>query len=182
MRARHERTLVVLAGLPGAGKTTMLRLLSLTSAALALDAEDVARALAGVPLPYRSLRPVVHTAHLVRVVGAAMSAGPCILATDPMTSALRRLLMRAAAAISGRRLVVVVVHATPAEARDGQRRRGRTLGERRMRRHEQRYARLRDVADAVISRQEAASARTLMDVLRRGGTADSAASTPVRAV
>ena len=167
-------SLVVVAGLPGAGKTTLLRRLSRYDGVRALDAEDVAGRLTGLPLPYRVLRPLVHTAHLVRVVAALWSAHPRVLTTDPFTSPLRRGVLRTAAHLSGRRLQVVRLDASPAQARDGQQRRGRRLSRRRTARHEQRY--LRWVAagghdpDVVLSRQQATR------VVLHTGVADRAAS------
>ena len=170
--ARHEaaphlqlapHSLVVVAGLPGAGKTTLVRRLADGPGVHALDAEDVARHLQAVPLPYRVLRPLVHLAHLARVVVALWSAHPCVLTSDPLTSPLRRRVLRTAARLAGRRLHVVLVHASPAQARDGQQRRGRRLSSRRMTRHEGRYQRwlgtaLGDEVDVVLSRGEAAVA------------------------
>lgn len=170
------RTLVVIGGLPGAGKTTLLRRLAADGTARALDSEDVAAVLSRLPVPYRALRPLVHGAHLARVLLAAGSSAPCVLTTDPLTSALRRLLLRGGARLSGRRLVVVLVAVTPAQARDGQRRRGRVLGERRMAGHEQRYRHLWErgssPADVVLTREQAASAPTLAAVLQRQGAPD----------
>jgi predicted kinase len=154
-------SLVVVAGLPGAGKTTLVRRLADRSSVLALDSEDVARALAGVPLPYRLLRPLVHAVHLARVVVALWSSRSRVLTSDPLTSPLRRRLLRTAARLSGRRLVVVLVQASPEQARDGQYRRGRRLSTRRMTRHEARYARWLSSAgdvDRALSREQAATA------------------------
>lgn len=155
--------LVVVAGLPGAGKTTLVRRLAGGAGVHAPDAEDVAQRLAGVPLPYRALRPLVHTAHLARVVTALWSAHPRVLTSDPLTSPVRRRALRTAARLSGRTLLVVLVHASPAQARDGQTRRGRSLSARRMSRHEQRYdswlrSALGSGVDVVLSRADAATA------------------------
>jgi predicted kinase len=155
-------SLVVVAGLPGAGKTTLVRRLSGVPGVHALDAEDVARRLKGL-LPYRVLRPLVHTAHLTLVVTALWSGHPCVLTSDPLTSPLRRRVLRTAARLAGRRLHVVLVHASPAQARDGQSRRGRHLSTRRQSRHETRYrtwlgSTLGSDVDLALSREEAASA------------------------
>jgi GTPase SAR1 family protein len=141
------RSLVVLAGLPGAGKTTLLRRLAAggTPEVHPLDSEEVAerlRAHAG-RLPYRSLRPAVHGLHLLRVLREVHGSALCVLTTDPMTSPLRRLLLRAAAHSRGRSLSVVLVDATEEQARLGQRSRGRALGQRRMARHVARAERVR---------------------------------------
>lgn len=153
--------LVVLAGLPGAGKTTLLRRLAGRPGVRALDAEDVAAPLRRTAVPYRALRPAVHLLHLLRVV-AALPAPGGVLTTDPLTSPLRRALLRAVARLTGRELRVVLVDATEAQARDGQARRDRRLGERRMRRHLRRYRRLVAALgpqDRVLTRAQAARAR-----------------------
>jgi energy-coupling factor transporter ATP-binding protein EcfA2 len=138
-------SLVVLAGLPGAGKTTLLRRLAASAppGVVALDAEDVAARLRALPVAYAVLRPLVHALHLVRVLVALAGPGRCVLTTDPMTAPLRRLLLGAAARASGRRLHLVLVDATVAEAVAGQDRRGRALGRRRMAVHARRWPRLR---------------------------------------
>jgi hypothetical protein len=140
-------SLVVLAGLPGAGKTTLLRRLDACAApgVQALDSEEVAGRLRtlGGRLPYRVLRPAVHGLHLLRVVRAAHGPAACVLTTDPMTSPLRRCVLRLAARSSGRTLAVVLVDATAQQARHGQRSRGRALGARRMARHVSRAEQLR---------------------------------------
>ena len=167
----HARELIVLAGLPGAGKTTLLRRLAATSPVTALDSEDVARRLSALPLPYRALRPMVHGVHLLRVLLVAIPDARVVLTSDPMTSPVRRQIFRAVAGATGRRLTVVLIHADPAQARDGQRRRGRKLSEPRMRRHEQRYPALRATAgrDAVVlDRASAARVTGLPDLLRSG--------------
>jgi hypothetical protein len=84
-----------------------------------------------------------------------------VLTSDPFTSPLRRAVLRAAARLSGRRLQVVLVDASPAQARDGQQRRGRRLSRRRTARHEQRYLRWTAAGhepDVVLSREQAAHA------------------------
>jgi hypothetical protein len=162
-------SLVVLAGLPGAGKTTLLRRLaaSAPSGVVALDAEDVAARLRGLPVGYAVLRPLVHALHLARVLVALAGPDRCVLTTDPMTAPLRRLLLRAAARASGRRLHLVIVDATLQEAVAGQDRRGRALGRRRMALHARRWPRLRArggrlaASSVALSRARARSVRRL---------------------
>lgn len=139
------RSLVVLAGLPGAGKTRLWRRLASPRPAdvLALDAEQVAETLRSAPLPYAALRPFVHAWHLLRVARALRTSATCVLTTDPMTSRLQRLMLRTVAALTGRSLHVVLVDATAREAVLGQYRRGRTVSRRRMLRHVRRWRRMR---------------------------------------
>lgn len=155
-----RRSLVLVAGLPGAGKTTLVRRLGDTPGVHALDSEDVAGVLARVPLPYRSVRPLVHLVHLLCLLLTLMTPAGCVLSSDPLTSSRRRAVFAAAAALTGRRMSVVLLHTAAQDARDGQRRRGRVLTEARMSRHEHRYAQqLRagwlSTADHVLSRDEA---------------------------
>ena len=142
------RSLVVLAGLPGAGKTTLLRRLDAHGApeVRALDSEEVADRLRRIAphVPYGVLRPAVHGLHLLRVLREVRTPVSCVLTTDPMTSPLRRSLLRLVARSRGRSLAVVLVEATAQQARTGQRARGRTLGRRRMAQHVSRADRLRD--------------------------------------
>ncbi len=133
-----SNSFVVVAGLPGAGKTTLLRRLRASWGVTGLDPEDVAEALHCLRLPYGVLRPLVHVTHLARVLVALGSAAPCVLTSDPMTSPVKRRLLPLAARATSRRFEVVLIDVTPAEARDGQRRRGRSLSNRRMARHERR--------------------------------------------
>jgi hypothetical protein len=142
------RSLVVLAGLPGAGKTTLLRRLDAPGVpdVRALDSEEVADRLRLLArhVPYRVLRPAVHALHLLRVLREVRTPVSCVLTTDPMTSPLRRSLLRLVARSRGRSLAVVLVDATAQQARTGQHARGRTLGPRRMAQHVSRADRLRD--------------------------------------
>ena len=163
LRVPH-RSLVVVAGLPGAGKTTLLRRLHRRSrdAVQALDAEQVAEVLMAQQtfMSYRVIRPLVHGAHLVRVIAALQGPAACVLATDPMTSPVRRILLSFAARPSGRTVHLVLIDATPAEAQRGQWLRGRVLPPRRMARH---VARLRKLKSQVaLSRRMPGSASTLV--------------------
>jgi energy-coupling factor transporter ATP-binding protein EcfA2 len=153
-----DGSLVVVAGLPGAGKTTLLRRLAGTPGASALDSEDVARVLRGVPLPYRLLRPLVHALHLARLAVLVHGRAAVVITTDPCTSPRRRWLLRSVSRLSGRSLHVVLVDASCAQARDGRRRRGRDLPAARTARHERRYAQLADHVDRRLSRAQAARA------------------------
>jgi ABC-type cobalamin/Fe3+-siderophores transport system ATPase subunit len=130
-------SLVVIAGLPGAGKTSLLRRLAATAPTdvVALDSEDVATHLRRLPVGYRVLRPLVHALHLLTVLAAVSGPVSCVLTTDPLTAPGRRLLLGTAARLTGRRLHVIVVEASIAEALNGQWTRGRRLGSRRMSRH-----------------------------------------------
>jgi predicted kinase len=128
---------VVVAGLPGAGKTTLV-----AGEPRVLDSDGVREAWRPrlAPVPYRLWRPLVHVWHLAAVWRALGRPGGVVVVRPFSSPWLRRAVLRRA-----RRhhpaVHLVVVDATPAQARAGQRARGRAIGERRMRRHERRWAR-----------------------------------------
>lgn len=131
-----DGALVVLAGLPGAGKTTLLRRLTGTASVRALDSEDVAAAFALLPLPYRWLRSAVHALHLLRVALVVHTGARCVLTTGPYTSPARRRLLQAMARLARRPVHVILLAASPQEARAGRVTRGRNLPAARAARHE----------------------------------------------
>ena len=128
---------VVVAGLPGAGKTTLV-----ASEPRALDSDALREAWAPrlAPLPYRLWRPLIHTWHWLEI-WRALARPEGVVVVRPFTSAwLRRAVLRRA-----RRhhpaVHLVIVDATSAQARAGQQARGRRVRERAMRRHQRRWAR-----------------------------------------
>ncbi len=133
----HSTAVVVVAGLPGAGKTTLVR-----DVPDAIDSDRIREAWAPKlrRVPYALWRPLVHARHL-QLVWRALGRPEGAIVVRPFTATwLRRAVLRRArrhhAAVH-----LVVVDATPAEARAGQRARGRTVRERAMRRHERRWER-----------------------------------------
>ena len=173
--------LVVIGGLPGAGKTTLLRrLLAQEQPGVAgFDSEQVTTRLrdAGVRVPYRLLRPVVHFRHRWRVLRGIGGAVPVVVLTDPWTRAAWRAVVLRAARRAGRSVRLVLIDAPPKLARSGQTARGRTISARRMRRHTLRWARLlqtgasRDgvggVVSAVVVDRDEAGRLTLAEILGR---------------
>lgn len=128
---------VVVAGLPGAGKTTLV-----AGEPRALDSDRVREAMAprfGY-VPYRLWRPLVHARHLVLVWRAVARPEGTIVVRPFTRTWLRRAVLRRARR-HHRAVHLVVLDATPEQARAGQRARGRMIGERPMRRHERRWAR-----------------------------------------
>jgi AAA domain len=128
---------VVVAGLPGAGKTTLV-----AGEPRALDSDAIREAWAPrlAPVPYALWRPLVHAWHWI-AIWRVLGRPDGVVVVRPFTAGwLRRVVLRRA-----RRhhpaVHLVVVEARPEQARAGQRRRGRTVRERAMRRHEQRWAR-----------------------------------------
>jgi adenylylsulfate kinase-like enzyme len=69
---------LLVAGLPGSGKTTFLRRPATGPDVVVLDSDDVRRRLRDLGLRGRwetLLRPLVHAGHLIRVVRAVSGAG-----------------------------------------------------------------------------------------------------------
>jgi predicted kinase len=138
--------LVVIGGLPGSGKTTLLRrLLNIQPPDVrGVDSEQVTLRLrrAGIRVPYRLLRPVVHGWHRGRVVRTVLGGAPVVVLTDPWTSGWWRAAVLQAARSARRSVRLVLIDTTAAEAKSGQRARGRSLSNRRMTRHTVRWAKL----------------------------------------
>jgi predicted kinase len=128
---------IVVAGLPGAGKTTLV-----AGEPRALDSDAVREAWAPRlwPLPYALWRPFAHAWHWI-ALWRALKRPQGVVVVRPFTSGpLRRAVLRRARRHHSA-VHLVVVDASPEQARAGQRARGRTLSERAMRRHERRWAR-----------------------------------------
>ncbi|MEU7871885.1 AAA family ATPase [Dactylosporangium sp. NPDC049140] len=121
---------LVVAGVPGAGKTTLLRRLFPTGGAgvRVLDSDHSRewwRPYLG-RLPYRYWRPIVHATHYARLVHTLGGPGPVVVhecATRPWA---RRLIF-AAARRSGRRVHLLLLDVSPADALAGQESRGRRV-------------------------------------------------------
>jgi len=193
---RSRGVLVVIGGLPGSGKTTLLRrlLAERVAGVVGLDSEDVAARVqaAGVRVPYRSMRPLVHAWHRVRVLRVVAGLAPVVVLTDPWTRPWWRAAVLWAARRAGRSVRLVLVDASRELAESGQVARGRGIPARSMRRHATRWSTLlRSLAEpgagaglaslTVVDRPRAARL-TLAAVLgapRRGGAA--AAQRPWRA-
>jgi predicted kinase len=134
------RDLLVVAGLPGAGKTTMLH--HAAPGLPVLDSDQVRARLAAVPVPYRFYRPVVHAWHRARVLRRALAAGP-IVVHEPSTRASTRALLALVGAVSGRPVRLLFLDVTAAEALAGQRSRGRIVRPRSFARHVRRAGKWR---------------------------------------
>jgi predicted kinase len=175
--AHPQKVLVVIGGLPGSGKTSLLRrLVHADPGVTALDSELLTDRLrdAGVRVPYRLLRPWVHTWHRWRVLRAVVGPAPVVVLTDPWTSPRWRATVLRTARLSGRTVRLVLLDVAPELAERGQRDRGRAMAPGSMRRHVARWRdllRSADAADAVVVDRTAADRLSLGDVLRtRGGT------------
>ncbi len=176
------RGLVVVGGLPGSGKTTMVRRLlgDGVPGVASLDSEQVAaRWRTGSRVPYRLVRPLVHTRHRLRVLRALLGVDRVVVLADPWTSRWWRPVVRAAARAGGRVVRLVLLDVSPEDAADGQRIRGRRIPEGRMHRHGLRWARLLRTAaagpDVVVLDRPRAARLTLPELL---GPALTPASAP----
>lgn len=132
---------VLVAGIPGAGKSTLVARAADPATAVVLDTDPLrrrwARALA--PIPYAAWRPLVHAAHLARAWRALGRAGGAVVIAEPGTRAVvRRLLVRRARR-AGRTVHLLGVDATAAQARAGQHARGRTIRRPALDRHARRW-------------------------------------------
>ena len=128
---------IVVAGLPGAGKTTLV-----ASEARTLDSDALRQAWAPrlARLPYGIWRPLLHARHWI-ATWRALKRPDGVIIVRPFTSARPRRATLRRARRHHPAVHLVVVDASPAQARAGQRARGRTVGEQAMRRHERRWAR-----------------------------------------
>lgn len=126
--------LIVVGGVPGAGKTTAIATATDDLAHVeAVDPEHVSWWLRNrLPreVPYRAYRWVVHTVHTLRVLVALLdgpTVGRRLVIHDPGTRRRRRGLFLALARLAGWRMLLVYVDVDRSSAEDGQHRRGRVV-------------------------------------------------------
>jgi energy-coupling factor transporter ATP-binding protein EcfA2 len=144
--ALHGRTLLLLAGIPGAGKSTLLRTIGRSVAPdrlTVLDSDPVRawlrqRLPAGTP--YRHYRPLVHLWHRLRIIRAVCSAAPTVVVHLPATSAFTRTWLALVGLLGRRHRLLLWLDVDQADARQGQRERGRVLAPGGFRRHVRRAA------------------------------------------
>ena len=137
--------LLVVAGVPGAGKTTWLSRIH-APGSLVLDPEPIRARLARWlgPLPYRLWRPLVHAEHLARVL-LALPGGSGLIVHDTGTRGWRRWLLAALADRLGRGGHLLLLDVPAEAALEGQRERRRALGPAAFTAHWRRWRRLREV-------------------------------------
>ncbi|GLU46170.1 AAA family ATPase [Nocardiopsis ansamitocini] len=151
-----RRSLVLLGGIPGAGKSTLInRLYGLTGTETStvrtsdgvwiVDSLQSRNRLTPIlrGVPYPSWRWVVHVLHYVRVVAALRGGGPVIVHEAATRGIIRRLIGLCCRA-AGVQMHVLLIDADPREARQGQITRGRVITARSFRTHERRWRALID--------------------------------------
>ncbi|MER8184566.1 AAA family ATPase [Kitasatospora sp. NPDC094015] len=134
--------LVVVSGLPGSGKSTLLRR---CGRARVIDSQHVReqyRSRLPRGLPYALYRPLVRIGHYLRLRRALRAGGPLLVHDCGTLPWVRGWLARTAAR-QGRRLHLVLLDVSPAEAAAGQRARGRRVSRYAFARHRHATGRLR---------------------------------------
>jgi predicted kinase len=139
--------LLVVAGLPGAGKSTLIRRLFPPDGSdpRTLDPETIRarwQRLLRTRRGYRLYRPLVHLEHYLRFALAMRRPGPLVLHDTATRGWARRALARLAA-IHGRPAHLLFLDVDPAEAVRGEHARGRRVRRATMARHAAAWARLR---------------------------------------
>lgn len=142
--------LVLVGGVPGAGKSTVLRRLRRRPGIRVLDPDghrDTLRRRVGGVVPYRVYRPVVHTLHALDVLTALVRGprrdGGVLVVHEPGTRPRRTSALLRLARARGWRPAMVFVDASRDAALAGQRERGRVLGTRSFDGHWERWSRQR---------------------------------------
>jgi hypothetical protein len=123
------RSLVLVAGMPGAGKSTMLRSVRPRPGLVVLDSDAQRDALVRLAprMPYARLRPLVHLLHRLAVVVAALGGAPTVVVHLPATAPRLRRATILLARLSRRAPHLVWFDVDPADALRGQRERGRVV-------------------------------------------------------
>jgi len=152
-------SVVVVAGVPGAGKTTLIRRAVDPGAVRVVDTDDRRD---GRP------RPLLYAGHYVRIAAAVAGRRPAVIHSRG-THALLRRAIAVLAALRGRPAHLVLLDAERGEAEAGQRARGRTIAPAEMDRQLARWRRL--LADrpdgegwasvVVLDREQAASTQAI---------------------
>jgi predicted kinase len=120
----ESNAVIVVAGMPGAGKTTLIRRAVDRDAATVLDTDDLR---AGRASPPRLL----NLRHYLRIVAAMRTPRPLVIHTRGSRAPLRRLIATLAR-LHGRPAHLLLLDADRSAAEAGQRARGRTLAARKM--------------------------------------------------
>lgn len=146
--AVERRALLVVAGLPGSGKSTMLRQVSSSGPVTVLDSDQVRDRLAAIlpaGVPYSRYRPLVHVLHRLRTIAVAATASGPVAVHVPATAAVTRLSMVAIGALTGRPRHLLWLDCTPEQALAGQTARARVVPSASFGRHVARATRVREL-------------------------------------
>ncbi|MFG2696467.1 AAA family ATPase [Kitasatospora sp. NPDC048407] len=137
---------LVVSGLPGSGKSTLMARCARTRV---IDSQHTRQRFAAVlpGVPYALYRPLVRGAHYLRLHAALRAGGPLVVHDCGALPWVRRAIARAAHR-QGRRLHLLLLDATAAQAADGQRRRGRRVSRYAFARHRRAGAALRALVTA----------------------------------
>ncbi|WP_432112139.1 AAA family ATPase [Streptomyces sp. YPW6] len=141
---------VVVSGLPGSGKSTLIRRAAQGRAIDSQNTRDAWSAAVPALLPYALYRPLVRAAHYLGL-RKALRSGRSVVVHDCGTQTwVRRWLARHAVA-RGRTLHLILLDVTPEVARQGQRERGRGVSGYAFARHRHAVARLlRDTEQGLL--------------------------------
>lgn len=162
-------SILLIAGIPGAGKSTLIQRLFDPNAPrsagwpVVLDSAQIRTALArrfGTWMPYALYRPVVHTTHYARI--AARTVGPMrtLVVHECGTRDWARRTIAILARLRRRPAHLLFLDTAPAVALAGQRARGRVIPRRSFRRHQHSWARMRQaIGDRTLLREGWQSAR-----------------------
>ncbi|MFF8553347.1 AAA family ATPase [Streptomyces sp. NPDC015501] len=133
--------LVVVSGLPGSGKSTLIRQAAQGRAVDSQNTRDDWAAALPAALPYALYRPLVRAAHYLGL-RSALRAGESVVVHDCGTQTWVRRWLARHAARRGRALHLVLLDVAPDVARQGQRERGRGVSGYAFARHRHAVARL----------------------------------------
>ncbi|MFI8293952.1 ATP-binding protein [Streptomyces sp. ms191] len=133
--------LVVVSGLPGSGKSTLMARAAEGRGVDSQDARERWEALMPGFLPYAVYRPLVRVAHYAGL-RRDLRAGRSVIVHDCGTQSWVRAWLAREARRRGRALHLIMLDVTPAAAREGQRERGRGVSGYAFARHRRAVGRL----------------------------------------
>jgi adenylate kinase family enzyme len=144
-----DNSVVVVAGLPGAGKSTLIRRAVDRSAVRVVDTDDQRRA----------GRRASYVRHYAHILAAVRGRQPVVIHSRGTLGTLRRMITLASS-LRGRPAHLILLDAPRAEAEDGQRLRGRRVSQAKMDREAARWARLLEHG---VPRRERWASVTVLD-------------------
>jgi predicted kinase len=141
MLSYPEGDLVVVSGLPGSGKSTLMRRVRQADRVDSQDARSLLEKWIPGWIPYGFYRPLARAMHLRRLRRAVLGGGSLVVHDCGDQRWVRGWLGRTARR-QGRSLHLVLLDASAEQALDGQRSRGRTVSRRAFDRHRAAWRRL----------------------------------------